>query len=201
MTDFKTVPTYLGDKAARVRDVPRFMYRSTYYYGTPGVSFAAALLTNNTYRACPLFIDGNADVIFDRIAVEVTVISSPGTATCRLGILNDDGTGYPGTTKVDAGTVTVGTVGVREITFGAAQTLTAGTLYWLMCSLTGATTTAPTMRIISGAQTAYPMGADVATTINGTHWGSANAGTSTWASPFAAGATPVNGPRVLLRKS
>jgi hypothetical protein len=178
---------------------PRNIYRSTYYYGTPNVAFSAAAQTNNTNRCCPFWVSPDKDEIFDRIATEVTVISSPTTATVRLGIYNDDGTGYPGTTVVDAGTVTVGTVGVREITFGAAQTLTANTLYWLFCALTGATTTAPTMRLLSGAQGFYPIGADVATTINMTHWGAANAGTNTMTSPFAAGATPTNGPRVLLR--
>jgi hypothetical protein len=201
--DFKSVPKYLGDALARTRDHPRTLYRSTYYYDCQGVAYSAVAAVNNTNRAMPFFVFGDpgTTVTFDRIALEVTVVSSPTSATYRLSIYNDDGTGYPGTLVTDAGTVTVGTVGVREITFGSAQVLQAGTLYWLVASLTGATTTAPTMRFISGAQGTFPFGADVATTINKTHWAAANAGSNTATTPFPAGATPANGPRIMLRKS
>lgn len=201
MTDFKTVPTFLGDTAARVRDEPRNLYRSTFWYGTTQVGFAAALHTNNTYRFNPIWIGGGADVVFDQIGVELTVLPSPTTATVRLAIFNDDGTGYPGTVKVDAGTVVLTPIGSRTITFGAAQTLTAGTLYWLGCSLTGATTTAPTLRLLSGAQSVYPFGGDAVSVTNLTHWGLTNGGTSTFPSPFTAGATVGNGPRIQIRKS
>lgn len=82
-------------------------------------------LTLNTLYLAPLWIDRS--IAIDSLAVSVTTAGAAG-ATVRLGIYEDDGRGYPGVLRVDAGTVSSTAIGAPAA--AVAETLTAG-LYWI----------------------------------------------------------------------
>ena len=65
---------------------------------------------------------------FDRIAMEVTTLVDP--SNIRMGIYNNGTNLYPGTLKLDAGTVSSATTGIKAITIN--HQLTKG-LYWIVC--------------------------------------------------------------------
>ena len=104
-------------------------YKSAQYYPCEraGTYFNNVTPTLNRVMAVPFFC--RKTTTFDRIAVS-QVTNAPATSVMRLGIFNDDGTAYPGTVLLDAGTVatSAGAPATREITI--SQQLTPG-LYWL----------------------------------------------------------------------
>jgi hypothetical protein len=123
---------------------PLAPYVTGCYYGNAGPVTTGAL-TSGQVRYVPFYV--HETKTFDRIACEVTTAGAGGTPVLRLAIYSDN-VGAPGTLIVDAGTVTAVGVGGKEITI--SQSLTAGNTYWLACVAQGATTTQPTMRVVSG---------------------------------------------------
>jgi hypothetical protein len=97
-----------------------------------------------TLRLRPCVIDKSVTV--DRIAVQVATAGA--NNDLRLGIYVADSTGLPSTLRLDAGTVSAATTGVKEITI--SETLAAG-VYWLAvvaqntggCQIAGYNTVAP----------------------------------------------------------
>jgi len=116
------------------------------YYG-PMIAgaTATAAMTLNVIYASPFAVVKT--ITLDRIAINVTTAAAG--ATARLGIYADDGTTYPGSLVLDAGTVDVSTTGMKTITI--SQELTPG-LYWL-CVWSGG---GPTIRGVAGGG-AYPI--------------------------------------------
>ena len=69
-------------------------------------------------------------------------------AVVRFGIYNDNGNGYPGSKLLDALT-TAATVG-NNVSVSISQSLTAGTLYWLVMAMQGSSTVAQIMEASQG---------------------------------------------------
>lgn len=117
----------------------------------------------------------------------------------RLGIYNDNGTGYPNTLLLDAGVVTGDTNAVKEITI--SQALPVG-LYWLVAVAQGAPTTLPTVRISTAALTALIGGSSATNAVRGStreYWAPAGA-VGALPSPFPAAAVNAGrGPIVVVR--
>ena len=101
-------------------------------------------LGNTSCRSIPVYFTNN--VTLSRIGAEITSAGNAGSLL-RLGIYNDNGSGYPGSLLIDAGTIDGTSVAVQEITI--SQAVTAG-LYWLCATVQGAATTQPTVRTASG---------------------------------------------------
>lgn len=176
--------------------LPGFRFTAARWYSIPNLAVGAATVANNTLRCHPFYL--GADTTFDRIGVEYTVAAAPTTAVGRLGIYTDDGTGYPGAVLLDAGTVTFNaTLTGKVITI--SQALGRGTLYWLALQITGATTTPPTLRVLSGSQQAAYVGLADESSPNGSHYSTTVAGAAALPATFPAGATNTNGARIMLR--
>lgn len=105
--------------------------------------------TSTTITATPWYV-GN-EIKIDQISLEVSTLVAG--STCRMGIYNDNGTGYPGTliSGSDVGTVSGASTGVKTNTFTKAITLEKG-MYWLahQCS------TSTTLLIRGAPLTAMP---------------------------------------------
>lgn len=99
-----------------------------HFVTTSGTTAIAA----NTLYAVPLVVARRT--AFTRIGASVT--TAVGGTNARMGIYNDS-TGKPGTLLLDAGTVSTGTNGLKEITI--AQSVNRG-LYWLVLVSDGAST-------------------------------------------------------------
>jgi len=84
----------------------------------------AAITANRLY--CSPFLVTRA-ITIDRLAFEVTT-GDAGNA--RVGIYNDDGTGYPGTLNTDVGTGDTTNVAIVAVAISGNLSLTPG-LYWL----------------------------------------------------------------------
>lgn len=127
-----------------------FFVSGRYYNGSVhGMTNATILFTAAALRTAPFQVHEN--VTFDRISIEVTVISVG--ASVRLGIYKDNGFGYPGELVLDAGTVDagVGFSGIQEISI--SQMLAPG-LYWI-ASISNGT---PTIRTSSYTESYSPLG-------------------------------------------
>jgi hypothetical protein len=128
--------------ALNLRATQQTLRASYYTYTTPASAVSASVtLGNGTFRCTPWWCPSNGTLT--KIGLEVTLAGSTG-AVMRLGIYNDDGTGYPGTLLLDAGTIDGTVVAVSELTI--SQAVTAGTLYWVGAAVQGAPTTQPTIR-------------------------------------------------------
>lgn len=115
--------------------------KANLWYGSPVTTVGTSnALGNGTLRATPLWVPRPGAV--DRIGLEVTAIGDIGSKI-RLGIYNDDGTGYPGARLLDAGTIAGDVVAVQEI--ATAQALVSG-LFWLGAVYQDAPTLGPTVR-------------------------------------------------------
>lgn len=101
-------------------------FRSGRYYNGNSTSSSAGsvFLAANILRAQPFPVPRLT--AFDRISIDVSAPSVG--SSVRLGIYNDNGSGFPGSLVLDAGTVSSASIGTKEITI--AQTLDAG-MYWL----------------------------------------------------------------------
>lgn len=100
-------------------------YKTGLYYGQQGPG-AANTPNPNVLRASPVFFD--RPVTADRIAFKVNTAGAAGDVV-RVGIYRDAGAVYPGALLLDAGTVNVGSTGVKEATI--SQALDAG-WWWLV---------------------------------------------------------------------
>ena len=116
--------------------------KPTFYLTIPpifGASGAFTLVANKLYSHGIVI---TKTMTFDRIAIFVNTLS---VGSVRLGIYADNGSVYPGTLILDAGTVDVSGTGTKSITINL--TLTPG-LYWLA-------SVSDVVPILSTAGTAY----------------------------------------------
>lgn len=120
-----------GDGSADIEviNIPRklCMITGRYYDNSSTInhsSYGEADYTTANMRAMPIFIPKT--ITIDRIGINVT--GSDSGNECRLGIYNDSN-GLPGSLLLDAGNVSVGSTGLKEITI--SQELTKG-WYWLV---------------------------------------------------------------------
>jgi hypothetical protein len=113
------------------------------FYTLPGAGTTAAP-TNGTVHCTPFIV--NATQTFTALAVNVTVAGTSGVALTRLGIYSDNGSGYPGSLLVDAGTVASDTTGWKTVTI--SQSLAPG-IYWLVAVTQGAPAAVPTYTAIA----------------------------------------------------
>lgn len=116
---------------------PMEIWRVGEYYCWPTCSYATAELVADRLYAMPLLIA--RDITIDRMAVYVATES--GGHNARLGIYKNGTNLYPGTLLLDAGTVSVGSTGLKEIT-GLNQKLIKG-IYFVVIVTDGT----PTMRV------------------------------------------------------
>jgi hypothetical protein len=98
--------------------------RSGLYYAANSPTVTTSTTTLSSLRLQAIAI--SRAVTVDRIGVEVT--TGVATSVTRMGIYQDDGTGYPSTLILDAGTIDASTNGYKEITI--SQALAAGN-YWI----------------------------------------------------------------------
>jgi len=117
-----------------------------YYLGQTATTSNA--MGNGTLRGMGVYIPTAKTI--DRIGAEVTSAGESGSVV-RLGIYNDDGTGYPGALLLDAGTIDGTSATVQPITI--SQAVNAG-LYWFVAAVQAAPTTQPTLRVVSAATNA-----------------------------------------------
>jgi hypothetical protein len=158
--------------------------------GAPGV---------NLLKLCPWLNRGT--ITIKAFGVNV-VTAGAATSLYRMGIYNDDGSGYPGTLVVDSGQVDCTTTGAKSITLGTSLVLPAG-LYWIGGVAQG-TSGGQTITITGGSLDFIPgyVYASLTTTI------SAPASTHSYTQSAVTGALPGtfsttlglsgNGPRLLL---
>lgn len=110
---------------------------------------ATALTTSapaaNTMRALPFVAPRGARLLTD-LAIEVTTLQA---GNARLGVYENkaDNDIYPGTLLLDAGTVSVGTTGLKQIG-SLILPVTPGRLYWIAY----VSDVAPTLRALSASQ-------------------------------------------------
>lgn len=170
---------YLEDFAIeRYRKGGSTRYFSVGYGATAGGALA---LVANTLYAFPFFVPATRK--FDRIAINVTVKGT--AASARLGVYADDGSVAPRRLVLDAGTVDMTTVGVKQITI--SLTLQGGELYWLVivCNV------AATLRsIVVGALYCVFFGLD---STLGTAWGTMMSRSFTYAALPDPWGTPTIG--------
>lgn len=151
---YLTNPEALRDVAVATRAKPGL------WYGPIG-GISTDVAETNQLRAAPLYWPGGP---IDAIGIAVT--TGAATSTIRLGIYADDGTGYPGTLLLDAGTVDSSGTGHKEIILPSPVTLPAG-LYWLVGVAQGG---APTVRAISQSAVFGVGNTTTAGTHNGTSY-------------------------------
>lgn len=167
-----------------------------YYFasGTNSVT-TSATLTNGTLRVHPFYVP-NACVL-SRIGADVTSAGDSGSKY-RLGIYADNGSGYPGTLVLDAGTIAGDSNTVQEITI--SQALDPG-MYWIGGVVQVVTVTQPTIRVINAVTMPYVALGTSAPTAGQVHVGYQQ-GSVTGALPpvftsTVSGATPV--PRIFVK--
>lgn len=156
------------------------------YFGTPFLTQSGSLATKDTIFATPLWI--NAPISVDRIAVKNETAGDAGSVA-RLGIYSDDGTGgYPGALLLDAGTVSITSTGVKEITI--SQALTAGA-YWLVGAIQGTGTPALTN---AGGASGFTSGFFGQWLNSGDFFSNATSGSPVigWSQASVTGALPAN---------
>lgn len=147
------LPIGFPDFYRRVGSTPNRWYAAGVRAATAATTLA---LVANNLRAIPFFVPKR--IVLDRIAINVTTLVA---GQARLGIYNDNGSVYPGTLVLDAGTVDTGTTGVKPLTIDL--TLEQG-LYWLVITSNAAST----VRAIAVASLTAVLGLDSGL---GTAWG------------------------------
>ena len=148
--DFTGEGVTAADDAANTRTrvtIPGLSrFHSQRCYTAPGVRTTDQFSANGAGIYAPFWVGRTQS--FDAVAVDVTVAGSAGSVV-RLGVYKDDGTGWPGTLVVDAGTVDTATTGLKSITAGlGALTDLAPDLFWLFAASQGGATTQPTLRAV-----------------------------------------------------
>lgn len=152
----------------------RHLHRSGLWYATPQGSVGTATFGVGDLRCTPFPVD-DASITLDDMGVQVTSAGGAGSV-CRVGVYQDDGTGYPGDLLFDAGTIDTTSTGTRTVAANGAgaisEVVTRG-LYWLACV---AQTSAPAQWMVrshdGGGGLLAPVGAaDVADIASGrTAW-------------------------------
>lgn len=109
-----------------------YIYKASgrYYSLLDGDTSGGVVQVAGSLKAWPIYV--RRSFTFSAMISEITNLQSG--AAYRLGIYNDDGTGfYPGTliSGTDTGDLDATANGVKTSTFGANVTLTGGNLYWL----------------------------------------------------------------------
>jgi len=95
--------------------------------------------TINQLRAIPFIV--NQTITTDLIACEVTIGT---TGNVRLGIYNDNGSGYPNALLFDSGSIAISAPGTKSAAISPAIVLKPG-LYWLVLNVD----TANTFRVVN----------------------------------------------------
>jgi hypothetical protein len=119
----------------------RFLLPSRYHIFPVGANTTLTLTVNYLY-AVPFFTPVPRTVT--KMAIHVTTAVA---GNARLGIYQDNGSIYPGSLVIDAGTVDTSTTGLKEIT-GLNISFSANTLYWIVLVANAA----PTISAISSGQ-------------------------------------------------
>ena len=130
------------------------------YYSYPSWngSGVAAAGTVGLLIAHPIIL--KAGRTLDRIAVSHNNTLTAGE-TCRLGIFNDNGNGYPGALLLDAGTVDLSTApGMKAITI--SQAIATSGVYWLAAVRQGATATAQLVHSAGGSSSSLGLPSEAA---------------------------------------
>ncbi len=157
----------------------RFL-RATRYHIWPAGTNTTIALTANTLNAVA-FITPVARTI-TRMAIQVTTLSA---GNARLGIYIDDGSVYPESLLLDAGTVDTGSTGIKEIT-GLNTSLLANTLYWFVL-VTNAT---PTISAVTAGTAWQPLGyTSTALNVVGAGYWQVSFSYAALPNPFPSGAT------------
>lgn len=167
-----------------------YRYRSGLHYGTQG-STTTTVLSNQSLRLAPFMVD--RPQTWDRIACEITGAGEVGS-TLRMAVYHDDGTGYPGSLLLDAGTVAADAVANVSVTINLT---TAPGLYWVGAVAQAAPTTGPTVRAFVATFIPAAVGMTGVATLNAGYTQASVAG----AAPATFTTTVTNGtpPRVVLR--
>jgi hypothetical protein len=119
---------------------------SSAQYIIPGWAFTNTTVSLSTDRTNAFAIAVPFSTVVTAAALEVTTASA---GTIRIALFESESTFQRPTVLIeDFGTVTTGTTGVKEITFGAPRTLDPG-LYWLVTAHTGTPTLTGAGTIIS----------------------------------------------------
>ena len=180
---------YVGNYSGSAPALPGRVFRSTLYYPPMLYSVDATASPTQSAEYCVRF-DVGQPTTFDRIGLEVT--TGVATAVVRLGIRYDNGSCYPSTLLLDAGTIDAASNGFKEITI--SQLLNPGR-WWLTA----------TMQVTTGvawrARTADPFIGSLATA-SSNHCTFAQV-SITGALPASFSSTPttanIAGPKILLR--
>lgn len=112
-----------------------------YYYTTAGSTSTAGAMVDKQINWLSILLPGSQ--AFDRIGVDVT---ATGSGTARLGIYSDTGGGFPKHVLLDAGTVSLGSLGLKQLTI-SFTTGTRPNWYWLACYIQNAGATTPNIQI------------------------------------------------------
>jgi len=128
----------------------RYRLAGRYHTCFPDSNGTLALTINRLY-AVPFYVVQALTIT--RIAIHVTTLGT--SANCRLGIYQDNGAIYPGSQVSDCGVVSMATTGMKEIT-GLNISLSANTLYWLVCVCNVAATIAAFAVVYQNVLLGYP---------------------------------------------
>jgi hypothetical protein len=109
--------------------LPGRLFHSANYYPPMLHSTDANMSPTQDVEYCCRFEVGAATT-FDRIGLQI--VTNIATAVVRLGIRSDDGTCYPSTLVLDAGTIDAATTGFKTITI--SQLLAPGR-YWVSATM------------------------------------------------------------------
>jgi len=131
-------PTEVDAPAGDYYALQRHLLASRYHSGQPGSANITRTLVANRLYAVPFFTPIARTVT--RIAIHVTTAVA---GNARLGIYQDNGSIYPGSLVIDAGTVDTSTTGLKAIT-GLSVSFSANTLYWMVLVSDGTATLAAT---------------------------------------------------------
>lgn len=126
---------------------------NAWFYPLSATASGTGVLTTGTLRLGPWLNRSPLTIV--KVAMNVTVAGSS-TSLMRLGIYNDDGSGYPGSLLADWGTVDCTTTGVKTITLGTSLVLPIG-LYWIGGASQG-TSGGQTMTLSAGSLDFVPNG-------------------------------------------
>lgn len=132
------MPLYLPPCPLSVMPTGQYLFTAS-----PNVTGTSATLGVGTLRVVPWVV--HAPITMTRIGGEITSAGEAGSKL-RLGIWADNGSCYPGSLILDAGTIAGDSATVQEITI--SQSLARG-LYWVGAAVQVVSVTQPTVRIIN----------------------------------------------------
>lgn len=161
-----------------------------------GSASTSNTLGNGTLRLYPWIVTRSCTL--DRLGGDITVIGDA-ASTVRLGIYADNGSFYPGSLVLDAGTISGNSATLQTITI--SQALSPG-VYWIGGAVQGVTTTQPTVRTMA-SQTFQPMGLGTSVSTGATVIGYQESSvTGALPSTFSSTVTTSGGgPRIHVRRS